>query len=128
MCPLRAIEAREFGKIFVVNSGCSRVLNHSIPDGSTRRLTIFKSLQSATVRKANENNLAAAAPELLHGCGNVMKALFNRLPHLFRELFFWNVSRRRRRREKRQPDLLNGALQLSRSSAFLDHARATFAI
>src|SRR5207249_95353 len=103
-------------------------LHHSVPDGRTRRLTVFKSLQSATVRKANKNNLAGAAPEFLHSCRNVMKALFDRLAHPFRKLFFRNVSRRWRGSEKRQPDLLNCGLQFSRLGASLNHARATLAI
>src|SRR5881398_1804079 len=105
MRPLGAIEACEVEKIFIVNSGGGRVLNDSIPKSRTRRLAIFKSLQSATVGKANENNFAAATPELLHSCGNIMKALFNRLSHLLRKLFFWNVTRRRWWSEQRQPDL-----------------------
>ena len=61
MRPLGAIETGEVGKIFVINSGSGRVLKQSIPDGGTRRLTIFKSFQSAAMGKVNKNNLAAAA-------------------------------------------------------------------
>jgi len=128
MRPFGAIETCKLGKIFVANSGCGRLLNYSIPDGSTRRFTIFKSFQSAAVGKVNKNDFATAASKFLDGGGNVMKALFNSLPHLFAKLFFRNVCRRGRRREKREPDLLNCALQFSRPGAFFDHARATFAI
>src|SRR4029077_8209414 len=129
MGPLGAIEAREVGKIFIVNSGGRRVLYDSIPESRTRRLAIFKSLQSATVGKAHENNLPTATPELLHSCGNIKKALFNRLSHLLRELLFRNVTRRWWWSEKRQPDLLSHSRQFPpRSGAFFDHARATFAI
>ena len=128
MGPLGTSEAREVGKIFVENSGCGGLLDHSIPDGRTRRFAILKSLQFAAVGKVDKNNFAAAIPKLLHSSGNVVKTLFNRLAHLFRKLFCWNVSRRRRRSKERQPDLLNRALQFSRSGAFLDHSRATFTI
>src|SRR5207245_8254070 len=99
------------------------------PNAGAGRCAIFKIFQSATVGKANENDFATAAADFLNKLGNVMEALFNRLAHLFPKLFFRNVSGRRWRREKRNPDLLNCSSQFAaRSRAYFDHAGATFAI
>src|SRR4029453_8103119 len=48
--------------------------------------------------------------------------------HLCREDIFRNVTRRWRRSEKREPDLLNRALQFSGPGTFFDHAGAPFSI
>src|SRR5581483_1949383 len=128
MGPLGAIKRRKIGKIFIVNSGGSCVPDDSIPDCCAGCQAIFKSLYTATVREPNENDFAPATPEFFHGCSNVVKALFHRVPHLFCEFFFRKVTRWRWRSKKRKPDLLNGALQFSRSGASFDHPLSTFAI
>src|SRR4029077_5853533 len=115
--------------IFIVDTGCSGVPDYSIPNTSARRLAVFKSFQSSTVRKTNEDDFTSPSAEFLHSRGNVMKARFDRRPHFLPELFFRNVSRRWRRGKKREPDLLNRSREFAaRSRAFFDHAGATFAI
>src|SRR5438132_14241090 len=79
--------------------------------------------------KSDENNVAAAGANLLHRDRNIAKTISDRLPNLRHELFFWNVTRRRRRREKRDPDLLNTLRQFAAGAgACFDHPGAPLAI
>src|SRR6266567_7963401 len=127
--PLWAIKTLQLLKIFIVNPGCCRVLDHSVPNAGAWRCPIFKIFQPTTVGKADENDFATAGAEFLGSFCNVMKASFNRFSHHFLKLFFRNVSGRRRRSEERDPDLLNHSRQFTVwPSAFLNHARAPFAV
>ena len=58
-----------------------------------------------------------------------MKSSFDCSTDFFPKLFFGNVRRRRRRSEKREPDLLNSCLQFApRPGAFLDHTSSPFSV
>src|SRR5438046_6920455 len=129
MRPFGAIEACEVAKIFIVNSGCTGVLEHSIPNTGARGFAVLQFFQVSTIWKTNENDFASTSPKFLYGCGNVLEALVNCVLHRFGKFFFRNVSRWRRRSEKRDPGLLNHFRQFTaRLGAFFGHARATFAI
>src|SRR5207237_8481560 len=67
--------------------------------------------------------------KLLQRDRNIAKTISDRLPILRHELFFWNVSWRRRRREKWDPDLLNTLRQFAAGAgACFDHPGAPLAI
>src|ERR1051325_3875936 len=81
------------------------------------------------MRKSDENDFPAAAPNCLHSCNNVVKALFDCLVHFGEEHLLWNVGRRRRHGEKWNPDLLDPFSEFAaRLSTFFPHARASFAV
>src|SRR4030095_14611216 len=63
------------------------------------------------------------------GLPGVAKAALDFLAHFTKENFFGNISGRRRRREKWQPDLLNSFRErAARLSALFSHARSAFTI
>ena len=78
--------------------------------------------------EADENNLAAAGAKFLNCFGGVAETGFDRLAHVLPKHFPGDISRRRGRGEKRQPDLLDPGLQFTGLRAVLGHARAAFAI
>src|ERR1051326_1580205 len=129
MGPLGTVEPGQLGKVGVVDSGSVRHLEQWIPRLLTRCDFILELFQSAGVWKTDKNNLAAARANFFDGCRHVGKTSFDSLFHLRHENVVRHVTRRRWRREKWDPDLLNPPGQFaSRFSAFLPHPRATLAI
>src|SRR5205823_9428057 len=126
--PFRTGEARQVWIIFEVNTGSTRAFQQRVPGLIARRRLIFQRFESATNRKPDEDNLAAATTYLLYRRNGIAKARFDRLLHLRHEHVLRNVTRRRRESEKWDPDLLDRAGQFSTARTFLDHARATFSI
>src|SRR5438477_2500407 len=127
--PFRTGEARQLWIIFEVNTGSASALQQRVPDLIARCRLIFQDFESATNRKPDEDDLAAATTYLLYRGNGIAKARFDRRLDLRHEFFFRNVSWRRRRSEKRNPNLLNHPSELSVSiGACFDHAGATFAI
>src|ERR1700726_601047 len=129
MRPFGTLEVFQLGKIGIVNSGRARHFQKRVPGFFTRRITIFQFFQTAAVRKPDENNLATASTDFLDRGGCIVKAASDCFPNFCHEHFFWNVTRRRWRCEKRDPDLLNSFGEFaSRLRAFFDHAGAPLAI
>src|SRR2546430_17076799 len=129
MRPFGTIEPGELRIIGIVNAGRARHLQQWIPVLLARREFIFEFLEPSTVWKADKDNLAAASANFFDGRGHVGKSFLDSFLHLRHENIFWNVTRRRRDIEKRNPDLLNSFRQFaSRFSALLPHPRAPLAI
>src|SRR6476661_5177313 len=126
--PFRTGEAGQFWIIFEVNTGSTRALQQRVPGLIARCRLIFQRFESATNRKSDEDNLAAATTYLLYRRNGIAKARFDRLLHLRHEHVLRNITRRRRGSEEWDPDLLDRAGQFSTARTLLDHARATFSI
>src|SRR5437588_6699514 len=100
-----------------------------IPGLRSRREAVLELFQSTSVREADENDLAAAGADFLDGRRHIRKTLFESFLHFSEEDIFWNERGRGRRREEREPNLLNSFRQFTaRLSAFFPHSRPTFAI
>src|SRR5690242_16741712 len=90
---------------------------------------IFQLLKTTAYWQSEENNFAAACTQFFHCNNYVGEAFLNCLPNFGHKLFFRNVTGWRGRGEKRNPNLLNHARELSvRIGARLDHSGAAFAI
>src|ERR1700731_953256 len=63
--------------------------------------------------KPDENDFAAPGANSFNGSGRIAKATSDRLPNFCHEHIFRNVSGRRWRCEKRDPNLLNSSRQFS---------------
>src|SRR2546430_16782904 len=106
MRPFGTIETGELRIIGIVNAGRARHLQQWIPVLLARREFIFEFLQSSTVWETDKNNLAAATPNFFDGSGHVGKSFLDSFLHLRHENILWNVNRRLRDIDNRNPDLL----------------------
>src|SRR5437763_6814194 len=129
MRPFGTIETRELRIIGIINPRRVRHLQKRIPVLLAWGEFIFEFLQSSTVWEADKNNLAAASPNLFDGSGHIGETFSDSFLHLRHETILRDVTRRRRRREEPNPDLLNLFRQFaSRFSALLPHPRTPLAI
>src|SRR5437764_8586616 len=129
MRPFGTIETRELRIIGIINSGRVRHLQQRVPTLLARHDFVFELFQPAAIRETDEDNLAAAGANFFDGRSHICKTLLDAFLHLRHENIFWNVTRWRRRREKREPDLLNSFRQFAAwFSALLPHPRAPLAI
>jgi len=107
MRPFGTVKPREIGEIGVVNSGRTGHFQKRVPGFFSRRDPIFEFFETTGVWKANKDNLCTARSDFFDGRGYVSKTFFDSFIHLREENVLRDVSRRRWRREQRNPDLLD---------------------
>ena len=107
MRPFWTIESGKVGEVGIVNARRPGHFQKRFPRFFARRIAVFQCFESAAMRKAHENNFAAAGPDFFYCGSDVAKPFLDRFIHLREEDILRDITGWWRWREKRNPDLLD---------------------